>query len=343
MLGRYEYLVFILMLQALPYFALRDGAGRTAGVPAWIWALQVAMICIFFLAWGGYSVDAWRYAWGFDKNPVTFKREWFFWGFGWLLSRALHDPWPMKIISALSAGLAAGGVVWYLKRHGPLHVVVGLFVLACLPLFIFGFGNAVRQGMAASIMMAAVIFFVRGSPRLFGVLSVLGLLVHVSALILVVAAWLSKRPLIRPSHILVAAPVLGIVVPRGLALIGVDVSGWIPYSEADEGSFHYAKFAAAYLVAWIILAVRVDCREDTGDLGLIYIYAASFSFLLLNYEVPFERLLLLSQIVLPLMFPFYALEYAPGARAMRRGWALMYSSCALVWLHGSVPKTLGFA
>jgi len=342
-LTRLDYVAYVLILQALPLFALLAHPEERIRLAWHIVGAQALLLCVFFLAWGGYSMDAWRYMHGFAGTPFAFKREWGFWILGHLLTTVAVEPWPIKLLGFLSTAIAVAAVIRYLKRYDGLHVMVGLFVLACTPVFIFTFGNALRQGMGMSIMLAAVVLLTEGRRNWFITLSIVGALFHISAIVLAASALLSMLPRRLAVLALTIAPVIGLAAPGLMMSLGVDLGGWIPYSDRSEGSLYIAKFLVVYPFAWALVLFGERGNDGSPNLDLTLVYAASFSFLLLGYEVPFERLLLYSLILPCVIVPVYVLKIRLSQAAMTGMWAAGVSVSAGLWMHQSTAKALGFS
>ncbi|MDP6297691.1 MAG: hypothetical protein QGH17_08760, partial [Candidatus Marinimicrobia bacterium] len=53
----------------------------------WVIFSLMLLFVVFFLAWGGYSTDSWRYVDGFIGSPLVYEKEHLFYIIGYFLDK----------------------------------------------------------------------------------------------------------------------------------------------------------------------------------------------------------------------------------------------------------------
>jgi len=302
--------------------------------------LQGIGLASFFLFFGGYSVDAWRYLTRFTHDPMSFGEEWIFWLLGNFLSNNLPDPWPIQFLSAFAVAMWVGAVFRASGCSDKKITILALAILPVVPAFCFAMGNVIRQGLAMTILLHAALYLVEGKKGRFGLLSVIGILVHQVSITLAIAIWLMKLPMRIIWIVLLVSPFVSFLVSFVLSQMGVDLADYIRYSTYDEGQFHYLKFFVYFACACSLLVISSTIDLPIYCRYLIRVFAISVSgaSLLLKYEVPFERLLLSSDIFLPIILASVLVGFRPFLRQVFFAGALISST--LFWSSSTAHLTL---
>ncbi len=325
---------------ALAAFVPRD---PRAGLLRDVIFIQSTLLVGFFLVWGGYSIDAWSYLTGFDGSPLVYDKEWLFYAFGYLLNKVVVDPWPLRIISAFCVLLMVASILEYFGPARRRDVVIALFLLALLPAYFTMFGNAVRQGLAACIVVFALVRSLRGTNRWLFAAAVLGWFIHQPSLALlcaVLVARLDRRWLVAA---LLLAPLASVMLIGASGIAGFELGDYLPYASRSEGAFHWAKFGVAFVAA--LLALWASGKGPAGDCTLLRVFASmvTISACLAPFEVPFERLLAYAEVLVPLIGPAILARLRPQTQSMRWLWLPGLVAGLALWTHDSIRATLGFA
>jgi hypothetical protein len=336
-----DLIIYLVLVQTVPLLVLKSGILKRDNLQYAI-ALQVLLFLAFWLVWGGYSVDAWRYLSRFDRDPLRFEEEQLFWLIGHGLGKVFVDPWPLKILSALAAALFAYATVSLLRRHKDQLAYYGLFLIPLMPAFFLAFGNAIRQGLAASIVMLGVLALQRKQIIVFVGLGLAAFFFHQTSLALVLAALLGTYQTFRMPIFLALAPLTSFVAHGAASLYGVDLAEYVRYADYQEGAFHWAKFFVAYGFAWILWWTRPADDIEIGKLTATYGYMVALSSLLLHYEVPFERLLLYSELLLPTLLALWLFRRTAVVRRVALLWCIGIAMGLALWTHPSIVTTLGY-
>ena len=333
--------IYLLLVQTLPLIFIKWQVTESQYLQHAI-ALQILLFLLFWLVWGGYSIDAWRYLTRFDRDPLRFEEEQLFWMVGHGLGRVLLDPWPLKVLSAIAAGLFAYATAEFLKRYTQSLAYYGLFLIPLLPAFYLTFGNAIRQGLAASIVMVGLVRLQRGQLGAFLSLGLIAFFFHQTSFLLVLAALLGRFQTRRMPLALLLAPLMSFIAYQIAAFYGVNLSEHIRYADYDEGAFHWAKFVVAYGLAWVLWWVHDENDAEIGWLTASYGYMVAVSSLLLRYEVPFERMLLYSEFLLPALLVLTLFRRKILVEHFVRLWAVSVILGLALWTHPSIVSTLGY-
>ncbi len=304
---------------------------------------QVALIAVFWFVWSGYSRDAWRYLSAFDGNPLSFEEEHLFWLAGHGLSRVFPDPWSLKILTVVGALIFCAALVTFFRGKSHEYPIIGLYVALLVPGFILLFGNTLRQGMAAAMVLLGMNLLFASRYALFALSVIVAFLVHQTALILAAAILMGRYFTVWAKYLLLLAPFVSYLAAYGLSLAGEDLGAIIRYSDRTEGVFHFEKFLVSYLLAWLVVIMGQKGEGPWAWLYAAYVYMVAISACFLKYEVPFERLLLYSDMLLPFVIPALALPWLSSRRAKGIGFAAGMLAGLVLWTHPSVVTALGYA
>lgn len=338
-----DMLAFLIICQSLPVVLL----GREAidmDVARLVLVGQVTLTILFFVFWGGYARDSWDYLMAFgdpQNNPFDRNREWLFWWLGRGLSKVLIDPWPLKVMCAVGATLICVSIVAFFGRKNLVYAVAGLFVLWLVPSFLLLMGSAVRQGLAGAVVVLGLVFLYAGRERSFWACAVLAVLCHVSAIVFVLAGLCGKHLRRWVVYVLCLAPIVSFLIWQISPLIGMEEH--IPYADRSEGQFHWSKAIVAYALATIALFVAREASGKEKSVLIAYVYMVAFSAFFVVYEVPFERFLSYSELLIPIVGAICLKVWSVGHRQLRLLWFGGLMSGPLLWSHHSIVYTLGFA
>jgi hypothetical protein len=264
-----------------------------------IW--QTALILLFWIVWGGVSNDGAEYLFQFN-NPGTRPVDPFFYKSGYFLGQVFPDPWPLRIFSLIIAALGLGCYyIWFRHKEAAYReTATAVLLMMYIPGIYLLTANVVRQGLATTIIIAAAIFLDRKKWFWAIAACILALAIHYSSFILVLCclvAIILPLPVLR---LAVLAPLLGLAVPHLSSMLGIEISQYVKYSNFSEGMFHYAKLIAYGGIALILLFLMKPGPIFKLDMHRVYIVIVAVASLFVSYEVPFERILIYSDYILPL-------------------------------------------
>ena len=138
-------------LSLLPLVFLAQKENQNARVFQLAIGMQCVGLAVFFLIFGGHSIDAWRYLTRFTHNPFGFDEEWLFWVVGHFLSGILPNPWPVKILSVLALGLWVAAVIRANGFKRKETLVLGLAFLPLVSALFFAMGDAIRRSASGKL------------------------------------------------------------------------------------------------------------------------------------------------------------------------------------------------
>lgn len=339
-----DMVAYLLIMASLPIWWLltTDDAERIDA--RFVVAIQLSLIGVFWLVWGGYSTDAWRYLSRFDRDPFKFEEEQLFWLLGHGLNEWLPDPWPLKVLSAAAALIYCSALVYHTRSRAPIYSIISLSVVLILPGFFLLFGNAIRQGLAGAVLMWGMIGFIKGRYLLFIITAAIAFYLHQPSIVFAVAIAASRLNHRWIGTFLGVAPFTSFAAYYVLQVFGIDLDTFIRYASYQEGVFYWAKFFVAYGVAWLFILMRRRLDNDGAQVAMIYASMVAISSLLLKYEVPFERLLLYSDLVLPLVVVSLLQTLTKVVkRAELVACMGIVALGLLLWRHPSIVTALGYS
>lgn len=171
----------------------------------------------------------------------------------------------------------------------------------------------------------------------------MAILIHQASLVLAIAGLLARLNIRIAFYLLMVTPVVGVVVYYGASLFGLELLDYIPYAKKQEGQFHWSKIFIAYAIA--IPSFMVTRESSLNDRRIIasYVYMVSFSSAFLMFEVPFERLLGFSELLLPFIAVIVINSLGWKYIYLLGFWVIGQAVGLLLWQHPSVIRTLGYA
>lgn len=296
----------------------------------------------FWLVWGGYSVDAWRYLSQFDLKVLHFHEEQIFWGAGSVLGSLVPDPWPLKIISGCSIFILCWAYFRHFGSTGTPELTAAYMLLLITPAFFLLYGNAVRQGFAASVGVLAITFFLQGSYFKWLMLAVAGFFIHQAAILVAVALLIASTLRNHLFWIWLGSLFVSPVVAYLFSLFGHELTDYIRYADYSEGVFHWAKVAMSTAISLVVLlSLRVQ-SSLTLDFRHAYIGLGILGNCLLIYEVPFERILLFSDLLAAPALAQILVRTDWLSRRYIIFSILVICGSILLWTHQSILRTLGY-
>jgi len=338
-----DMLAFLAISQILPMVLLKEEV-IDARVAYLVLASQICLILTFFLVWGGYARDSWDYLMAFGDpkgNPFDRNRDWLFWWLGKGLSWIVEDPWPLKIISAFSAALICSSVLMFFGRTDVEYAVAGLFLVLLVPSFLLLMGSAVRQGLAGAIVVVGLACLYTEKERSFWICTILAVLCHVSAIVLALAGLFSKKLPRWVLYVFCLAPVVSLLMLYIGPATGLEE--YVPYTDISEGEFHLEKFVLAYTLASIAYLLSKKTNTKDSKVLVTYVYMVGFSGFFVVYEIPFERLLGYSELLIPMVGAVCVKTLSFTKRQLRILWVCGFAFGFLLWSHSSIVYTLGYS
>ena len=334
------YLV-ILQCVALSWF-IQDDTDREG--LQYVLSAQIILLVLFWLVYGGYGKDSWDYLTWFDTffvgNPPT--KEWLFWATGASLSRWVPHPWSLKILSGLSVAVMCVCILGFVGRRDRRYAIIGFFVLVLTPSFFLLYGSAVRQGLAGGIALLGILCLYRGRYMLF-ILSVLvGIFLHQSSVVLSLAGALSmlgRKPAIL---LLAVSPFASFIAYHVGLVMGVNIESLVPYANKSEGQFHWAKFFMSYAIAVGMLCFAWKRGVKQERVIVAYASMVALSSLFLKFEVPYERLLLFSDLLLPMAVMAICTQITLTKRRVYMVWSAALIAGVVLWTHPCITNTIGY-
>ena len=330
----------LLMLFLWPPVTTNDRCCQNYKTAAIVLAVPLAT---FWLVWGGYSVDAWRYLSGFDKNPYDYLNEQIFWITGHFIAQVVPDPWPLKILSALSILLLSLVYYRYFKpEHTRQLAFAGLLLLAT-PGFFLLTGNAVRQGLAGSVALLGIVLLWQQRKFRWVLLGLVALLIHKFSFVILLAAAVIRYAPRTVFWLWLLSPLASPMIKWITELAGFNLDQVIAYSAYSEGQYHWAKFAVTSLISTVVALSLWRGNVEQPDCRHLYLLLVALANVLLIYEVPYERLLLFSDFVAPLAISTVVFQYTM-IRWQIAGAGVVVAACSwLLWNSHSISLTLGLS
>lgn len=301
-----------------------------------------AFVVTFWLVWGGYSVDAWRYLSRFDFSPLHFHEEQLFWISGYVLNKIVSDPWPIKIISASTVLLLSIAYFKHLGKYYNNELTLSFMLLLITPGFFLLSGNAVRQGLSGSFEVLGTVFFLQQRYWLWILLATIGFFVHQFGALLVVAIVVAK---FLKKYLFFCWLASFLVSPASafiFSIYGYDLEGILRYGDYSEGIFHWEKVIVSGLLSIFVFASFRFQPSLTLDFRHIYLALVTISNTVIIYEVPFERVFIFSDLIAPIAI---AQILARSSWVKVRYQVLMFlilCGSILLWTNPSIVKALGY-
>ena len=300
-----------------------------------------SLLSIFWFVWGGYSVDAWNYLTMANRNYFRLEDEALFWLFLGFLSRIVSDPWPLKLISVLISGILCSAYYLYLREKEGHYLAIAYILVLMTPGYFLLTGNVVRQGIAGSLGVFAIILFINEHYKKWFLLLLVGTLIHQFSLVVFLSAYLCKFVRKHLLWIWILSPFVGITAKPITAWLGYDLGKIIRYADHSEGLFHWEKFFISSTIAAIFLISLKIKPSTTIDFRHIVVFLYSISNIFVAFEVPFERSLLFVDFMIPLAFVvlFTGLQISRFFQLVSM--CILCSLSVLLWSNISIVKTLG--
>jgi hypothetical protein len=337
------WIIYLVVIQLMPLLVLIRPGNIIIRDFQIMMVLQIAALSGFYLIWGGYSIDAWRYLSRFTHDPFGFEEEWLFWIIGNSLNKILTDPWPLKLLSVGGVLLFALAVVRWFKPSQMKERIIALALFPLLPVFFLSLGNTIRQGLASIIIVHGIVWLIRARWIGFALMGLVGILFHEVAILFVIGALAFRLPA-RIIYIFLAfAPFVSYSAYFLLDLLGINLDQIIRYSYYHEGDYHFLKFALSYGLSIFLLVIRNirSLPDKTNYLIKIYAIMVGISSIFLMYEVPFERMLQYGEFLLPLIIPSVLITVFWSKIIIALVWIGILSMGLVLWTNRSIMDTLG--
>ncbi|MGI9317086.1 MAG: EpsG family protein [bacterium] len=301
-----------------------------------------ASAIVFWLTWGGYSVDAWRYLARFDFSPFLFREEQIFWISGYLLNKVVPDPWPLKILSTVSVLILAGAYYNYFRNQENGELTFAYILLLLTPGFYLLTGNAVRQGLSGSLELFGAVFFLQQRYWSWMVFALIGFFVHQFGIIVfgavLIARFLKKNLVLVWFLSFIFSP----VADYFLGVFDYNLESILRYGSSSEGYFHWGKVVVSGLVSSFVVVSLLVRPSSSLDFRHLYIALIVISNSVLLYEVPFERIFLFSDLVAPLALAQIFASYRWSRARYFVMLIVVLSGSLLLWTNHSIVKALGY-
>ena len=341
----YDLIFFLIATTSfgLVAFAFSDYFSQTERELAFV--VQNLLNAFFFLVWGGYSADAYQYSKAFLGNPSVFEKEQLFYLLGFILDKLVDQPWPLKILSGGSVLLVGTACFFYFGRQRIATATLAVTLLHLSPAFFTLTGNALRQGFAAELLLLALIFYKERRYWITVGFLFLGYLFHETilvAMLIIPLLNLSKKWF---ALLLVLSPMVSLFLFT--IFEGPQISEFLrkdnTYFTDPEGIYHYEKFLVAYGIAWTFLIKFVERAQD-DYLARAYILLVTLACTFLMFEIPFDRILAYSEVLVSLVA---ALVLALVWGDLRRTFQVSIATLVIVlgivlWTHPSMLRTFGY-
>lgn len=320
----------------------RTGTPASSPMPRGDLVLFGLPLVLFWLVWGGYPLDAWNYLTAVDQNPLNTYPEKIFWIAMLGLNALVPHPWSLKLVSAFTAATLIYAYYLYLGNRSRQVLLLSYLLLLALPGFFLLTGNAVKQGVAGALAVLGTVWFLNGRLRWSVLLSIVCLFIHQFSVLWFIAVFTLrhlKRYLI---FLWILSPFVSYIAAFGFELTGHNLADIVRYASYSEGVFHWGKFLiTSILVAMMFVSLHLAPARDI-DFRHIYIALVAISNTILMFEVPFERMLLFSDLVLPLAI---VTAYKSHPALEKHKLVLLIPCITLpwaLWTHSSIMRALGY-
>lgn len=307
-----------------------------------VFLLFSAATALFWLVWGGYSVDAWRYLSRFDFTPLHFKEEQLFWTTGYLLNNLVPDPWPIKILSTISILILTWSYFRYYSSAQQGELFIAYVLLLTTPAYFLLLGNTVRQGMAGCIEILGITFFLQKRYWTWALIAIAGYMVHQFGAIVALAVLITRLFSKYLLWIWIGSFLVSPLSTYVLHYLGYNLEDLLRYGDYTEGQFHWAKaIVGSFISAFILFSIKSQPALNI-DFRHIYIVLNIISNTVLLYEVPYERLFLFSDLIAPIALAqiFARINFIKNYNLVFSLTALSFS--IILWTNYSVVKSFGY-
>ena len=307
-----------------------------------VFVLFSAATALFWLVWGGYSVDAWRYLSRFDFTPLHFKEEQLFWTTGYLLNKLVPDPWPIKILSTISVLILTWSYFRYYGSSERGELLIAYVLLLATPAYFLLLGNTVRQGMAGCIEILGATFFLQKRYWTWALIAVAGFMVHQFGAVVAFAVLITRLFSKYLLWIWIGSFLISPISTYVLHFFGYNLEDLLRYGDYTEGQFHWAKAIVSFFISAFILYSLKSHPPAKIDFRHLYITLNIVSNTVLLYEVPYERLFLFSDLIAPLALA-HIITRIKFVEKYNLGFFLVALSFSIIlWTNYSVVKSFGY-
>lgn len=297
---------------------------------------------LFWLVWGGFSVDAWRYLARFDFSPLHFREEQLFWSTGYLLNKIVPDPWPIKILSASSILILVWSYFRYFGKTQRRELIIAYALLLATPGYFLLIGNTVRQGMAGCVEILGVTFFLQRKYLIWVLLAIAGYLVHQFGIVVAAALLIAKLLRKYLLWVWIASFFVSPISTYIFELFGYDLQDTLRYGNYTEGFFHWEKALVSFFISIFVLSSFRYHPTEKIDFRHVYLALGIVSNTVLLYEVPYERLLLFSDLIAPLALG-QILAKVKWIETNNLAFTLLVLLFSIVlWTNYSIVRSLGY-
>ena len=338
-----DLVFYLLSVQIILFVSIFSSASEIACLRTTknISLVFASLLSIFWLVWGGYSVDAWNYLTMANRSYFRLEDEALFWLFLGFISRIVSDPWPLKLVSVLISGILCSAYYVYLRDKDDRYLAIAFILLLMTPGYFLLTGNAVRQGIAGSLGVLAIILFINEHYKKWLFLLVVGSLIHQFSLVVFLSVYVCKLVRKYLLWIWIASPFVGITAKPVAAWLGYDLGKIVRYADYSEGLFHWEKFFLSSAIAAIFLISIKVKPSNTIDFRHIVVFLYSISNIFVAFEVPFERSLLFVDLMIPLGFAVLIIGLQISRFFQLVSMCILCSLSVLLWSNISIVKTLG--
>ena len=301
-----------------------------------------AFTVVFWLVWGGYSVDAWRYLSRFDHNPFLFHEEQVFWITGYVLNKLVPDPWPIKILSASTAIVLSAAYFLYCRNLQDRELDLAFILLLLTPGFFLLTGNTVRQGLAGSVEILGAVLFLQRRYWLWLVVAAVGFFIHQFGMLVVVAILCARFLKKYLFYFWLVSYLISPFASLLFHLFGYDLEDVLRYGAYSEGLYHWEKVLVSCALSIFVFSSFRFQPAKSIDIRHIYLALIAISNSVVIYEVPFERIFLFSDLVAPLAVA----QILAKSRWVRSRYQVLLVfavlGSVLLWTNHSIIKSLGY-
>ncbi len=341
--------LYLILLTLLPFTMFINSKSDDVLQAKVIYMIQAFFTCLFIFAWGGFSADAPIYSEYFSWFLSTIKgvdiyfvMSYPFYLIGTILNELIYPPWPLKIMMGSAVFIYSLGLYKICKRISMYHANIALLALLLMPSYYLLFGNAIRQGFAASIVVLGFAYLLDRKYVVFIALVFFTYFIHSSSIAFAVAFLMIKLPIKWVKILLLLSPISLLSYE---SLFGSSPI-YIPYAGRKEGIYHFERFILEYALAWMTILLYPNLQTKYKQLALAYPIMVAISSIFLFYEIAFERLVGYADLLLPITISIILLNYRHILQATLFKQTIIIlivlATGLLLWNHPSVVFTLGY-